>query len=100
MSDKTIRYLLVGDDEKRLFVSDKDKNRCALYDKNEDKWIYLGAKLWELSVGFDPYEPVGSPYRWGSTSYLPDMVDITKEEAETIINKKIDEEMIIKLLRL
>ena len=95
-----MKYLLVGDDEKTLYVSDDNKHRSMFYNEYLDEWIDGGSKLWEISVGFDESEPIGSPYRWGNISSMPDIVEISKEQAETFINKKIDEGMIIKLLRL
>lgn len=89
-----MRYLLLGDEIKRLFVEDDKQLFSLRYDKNTDKWVDGGTTLWDNRVGFDESEPEGSPYRYGNGSCMEDIVEITKEEAENFIKKQIDEKEI------
>ena len=85
-----MKYLLVGDSDKTLFIENEITNKCVFYSKTKDMWFDGGTRLMDARVGFDPYEPEGSPYRYGNGSCLLDIVEITKEEAEAFINRKID----------
>lgn len=92
-----MKYLLLGDDFKRLFV-ENDKQTCSFYfHQKEHRWVYGGMELWDNRVGFDDSEPEGSPYRYGSSSCMREIVEITKEAAEAFIHTRIDEEVINEL---
>lgn len=93
-----MKFLLLGDDHKRLFVEDDKQVFSLRYDKKSGKWLNGGTTLWDNRVGFDDSEPEGSPYRYGNGSCMEEIVEITKEEAEKFINEKIDEEYIKQLL--
>ena len=89
-----MKYLLVGDDDKELFIEDVERNLSIYYNKYQNKWLYGGLKLFDARVGYDPYEPDGSPYKYGCLEYLKEIVEISKEEAEAFLEKPIDEEEI------
>lgn len=93
-----MKFLLLGDDHKRLFVEDDKQVFSLRYDKKSGKWLNGGTTLWDNRVGFDDSEPEGSPYRYGNGSCMEEIVEITKEEAEKFISEKIDEEYIKQLL--
>ena len=94
-----MKFLLLGDDYKRLFVEDDKQLFSLRYDKNADKWVDGGMTLWDNRVGFDESEPEWSPYRYGNGSCMEDIVEITKEEAEEFISKPIDADELEKLLK-
>ena len=96
-----MKYLLLGDegDTKRLFIEDDNGVNSLRFDKNNQRWVSGGSELFDNRIGFDPYEPEGSPYRYGCSSCMKDIVEISKEDAEAFINQSIDEEEIKKLLR-
>ena len=89
-----MQYLLVGDDNPTLFV--EDGNNAYRYNATEDKWIFDPSTLHNARIGFDPYEPEDSIYRYGATEYLKKIVAISKEEAEKFVGKKIDETVFVK----
>jgi hypothetical protein len=43
-------------------------------------------------VGYDPYEPEGSPYGFGSSGILFEMEEITEEEARAFMAKEGNDE--------
>lgn len=86
-----MKYLLLGDDYKTLFIEDDKQCRSIFYSNSKGEWLDGGMRLWDARVGFDPSEPEDSPYRYGNGSCMPDIVEITKEEAENFVGKKIDE---------
>lgn len=93
-----MKYLLVGDDYKTLYIQD-DKGTTALrYNKKENKWEDGSYSLFVASTGYDDSEPEGSPYRWGSGSSLQEITYISKEEAEHFISKTINEQEMKKML--
>ena len=94
-----MKFLLLGDNYKRLFVEDDKQLFSLRYDTNLGKWVDGGMTLWDNRVGFDESEPEGSPYRYGNGSCMEDIVEITKEEAEEFISKLIDADKLEKLLK-
>ena len=40
-------------------------------------------------VGFDSTEPIGSPYRFGCTSMLMEIEEISEKKAVSIMNQQI-----------
>jgi len=54
------------------------------------EWRYVGPKLKDIIVGYDPDED----WEWGFHIIDDDAEKITKEEAEKICNLKIDEEIL------
>ena len=93
-----MKYLLLGDETKTLFVEDDEQLFAVYYDSRSDQWFDGTYKLWKNRVGFDPSEPTDSPYRYGNLSCMEDIVDVSKEEAEAFIGSKIDENMLTELL--
>lgn len=88
-----MKYLLVGDDYKTLYVEDDQQLH------SNDIWLPGKNELWSFRVGFDSSEPEDSIYRYGNTDCMKEIKEITKEEAEAFISKKIDEKEIRRLLR-
>ena len=80
-----MKFLLLGDDYKRLFVEDDKQLFSLRYDINLGKWVDGGMALFDNRYGFDSSEPEGSPYRWGNGSCMEEITEITKE---TISNEK------------
>jgi len=94
-----MKFLLLGDDCKKLFIEDDKQFKSFKYDSKTEQWIPGGTELFDNRVGFDASEPLDSPYRYGSLSCMKDIVEITKEEAEAFISKPIDVEELEKLLK-
>lgn len=92
-----MRYLLLGDDYKKLFIEDEKHFRSFRYDTNKEQWVPGGAELFDNRIGFDASEPEGSPYRYGCSSCMKDIVEKTKEDAEIFIGKSIDEKKLLQL---
>ena len=86
-----MKYLLLGDDYKTLYVETDDQVASLRYDKNQNKWVPGGTALFDNRVGFDPSEPEDSIYRYGNTDCMKEIKEISKEEAEAFIKHKIEE---------
>lgn len=93
-----MKYLLFGDDDKLLFVEDDD-GFSIFYSPKIGLWYPGGTMLNDARVGFDPSEPEDSPYRYGNTSCMEEIVEITHEQAEVFLKEKFTEEQMIKLLK-
>jgi hypothetical protein len=93
-----MKYLLMGDDTKTLFIEDDKQLHSIYFNKHQNRWLSGGMRLWDARVGFDPSEPEDSPYRYGNGSCMPDIIEISKEEAEEFIEVRIDESEINHLL--
>ena len=93
-----MKFLLLGDESKRLFVESDNQLYSVWYNTSEEKWIQGKTELFDARIGFDPYEPDDSIYKYGATEYLLDIVQITKEEAEKFISKTIDEELLATMI--
>ena len=92
-----MKYLLLGDTYQKLFVEDDQRMYSIRYDKNSDKWVHGGTELWDNRLGFDSSEPEDSIYRYGNSDCMEDIIEISKEDAEYFIGKKINEKEITKL---
>ena len=86
-----MKYLLLGDDYKTLYVETDDQVVSLRYDKKQNKWVPGGTALFDNRVGFDPSEPEDSIYRYGNTDCMKEIKEISKEEAEAVIKQKIEE---------
>lgn len=93
-----MKYLLLGDETKTLFVENSDATKSLFYDAKNKKWRNGGTRLWEARVGFDSSEPEDSPYRYGNSSSMLEIKEISKKEAEFFIRKRIDEKKINHLM--
>ena len=85
-----MRFILLGDEAKVLFVEGRKNLTSLRYDKKKEEWVDGGSILLDNRLGFDSSEPIDSPYRFGSFSNMKDETKITKEEAEEFIGKPID----------
>ena len=86
-----MKYLLLGDDYKNLYVETDDQTASLRFDKKKKQWVSGGTALWDNRVGFDESEPEDSIYRYGNGSCMEEIKEITKVEAELFINERIDE---------
>lgn len=93
-----MKYLLVGDDYQRLFIEDDEQTTSIRFDVKEDDWVPAFSELLWARIGFDPSEPEDSPYRYGNTSCMSEIVEITHEEAEAFILQKINEKEVFDYL--
>lgn len=94
-----MKYLLLGDDYKTLFIEDNKQQYSIKYDPKTKRWYPSGNELFNNRVGFDSSEPVDSPYRYGNSSCTRPIVEITHEEAEVFISGEIDKGDVISLLK-
>ena len=94
-----MKYLLLGDDNKTLFIEDDEQLYSIRYNPSKDEWCLGGNELWDNRVGFDLSEPEDSPYRYGNSSCMKTIAEISHDEAEAFISKKIDEKQVKKLLK-
>ena len=81
-----------------LYVENDNQTICLYYNKRLSKWLDGGHSLNDARVGYDPYEPEDSPYRYGCGDCLKDIKEITKEEAEQFIGKEINSKELEELL--
>lgn len=85
-----IKYIVMdyyGED--RLYIEYKD-HICARFLAKENKWINGENELNDARVGYDPSEPEGSFYRYGNSSCMYKLREISKEEAEKLVGFSID----------
>ncbi len=94
-----MKYLLLGDEYKTLFVEDDEKQYSIKYDPKTKQWYPGGNELFNNRVGFDGSEPIDSPYRYGNSSCMRSIVEITHEEAEAFISQEINESFLDELLK-
>ncbi len=94
-----MKYLLLGDDYKTLFIEDDEQQHSIKYDPQTKQWCLGGNELFDNRVGFDSSEPIDSPYRYGNSSCMLPIVEITHEEAEAFISQEIDEEGAKRILK-
>lgn len=92
-----MRYLLVGDDTKTLFVEDEKQTFAIYYVAKNNMWYDGTYILWKNRVGFDPSEPVDSMYRYGNLSCMEEIVEITHEQAKEFLSQKFTDEQMAKL---
>ena len=94
-----MKYLLLGDDYKTLFIEDNKQQYSIKYDPKTKQWYPGGNELFNNRVGFDSSEPIDSPYRYGNSSCMRSIEEITYEEAEAFISQEIDEDYVMCLLK-
>ena len=94
-----MKYLLLGDEYKILFVEDNEQQYSIKYDPQTKRWYQGGNELFNNRVGFDSSEPIDSPYRYGNSSCMRSIVEITHEEAEAFISQEINESFLNELLK-
>ena len=84
---KTVYYLIHGSVVARR---DREGDCSRDYLFREGKWVDdADHVIMDHLMGYDPTEPEGSPYRFGSTSVLMEMDEIPYEEAARLINQQI-----------
>lgn len=84
-----MKYLLLGEEHKTLFIEDDEQLYSIRYDFDSGEWRPGGNELFNNRIGFDDSEPEDSPYRYGNSSCMKSITEISHEEAETFIHKKI-----------
>ena len=78
------KYLLLRkEDYQQLFV-ENDKGVSFWFSPRLKMWVYAGWKLSDARVGYDPSESEGSGYRFGNSSEMKKITEVSKEEAEKI----------------
>ena len=88
MEEKKTVYYLIHDRVIAKREKDGDYNRD--YILREGKWVVDSDHvIMDHLAGYDPSEPEDSPYRFGSTSVLMEMDEISLEQATLIINQQI-----------
>ena len=55
-----MKYLLLGDDYKTLFIEDDEQQYSIKYDPQTKGWYPGGSELFNNRVGFDSSEPIDS----------------------------------------
>ena len=93
-----MKYLLLGNQYQNLYIEDDQRLYSYRYDKEKQCWVNGGTTLNEARWGYDDSEDDCSMYRYGSSTSLLDIIEISKEEAEQFINHPIDEQYLINLL--
>ena len=93
-----MKYLLLGDEDRTLFVEDDRGIYSLRYDINNHRWVNGGTTLLDNRIGFDSSEDEDSIYRFGNSGCMKSITEITKKEAELFISSKIDEKSISILL--
>ena len=84
---KTVYYLIY---DRVIAKRDKDGECDRDYIFREGKWVHDSDHvIMDHLVGYDPSEPEDSPYRFGSTSILMEMEEISFEQAIPIMNQQI-----------
>ena len=94
-----MKYLLLGDEHKTLFVEDDEKQYSIKYDPQTKGWYPGGNELFNNRVGFDSSEPIDSLYRYGNSSCMRQITEITHKEAEAFISQEINESFLNELLK-
>ncbi len=88
MEEKEVTYLLIREKivAKRVFSGENGKN----YLFKDGKWVEDSDHVvMDHMVGYDPFEPEDSPYRFGSTDILAEMEEISWDIAVSIMNQQI-----------
>ena len=93
-----MKYILLGDECKRLFIEDDEQQISFRYDPKKGEWVFGGSVLNDNRHGFDASEPEGSFFRSGNSGVMEPMKEITKEEAEAFLSMPIDGEALQKKL--
>lgn len=84
---KAVYYLIWG---RTIAKREKSEEYYNDYLFRNGKWIKdEDCIIMDHLVGFDSSEPDDSPYRFGSTSVLMEMDEISEDEAISIMNKQI-----------
>lgn len=94
-----MKYLLLGDEYKILFIEDDEQQYSIKYDSQTKQWYPGDNELFNNRVGFDSSEPIDSPYRYGNSSCMRLITEITREEAEAFISEEINEDGARRLLK-
>ncbi len=94
-----MKYFLLGDDHKDLYVETADQTASLRYDKSQRKWVPGGTALFDNRVGFDSSEPEDSIYRYGNIDCMKEIREISKEEAEMFVSQKISIREVLLVLR-
>ena len=75
MEEKNITYYLIR--ERILAKREAEGNHITDYLFRDGKWAEdSGHVVMDHLMGYDPSEPEGSPYRFGSTGILMEMEEI------------------------
>lgn len=88
MEEKKSVYYLFHD--RVIAKREKDGGNDRDYILRAGKWVGDSAHvIRDHLAGYDPLEPEDSPYRFGSTSVLMEMDEISVEQVVPLINRQI-----------
>ena len=86
MKENSVVYYLI----KNIIVGKRECNGERDYLFECGRWLTdAGSVISDHLVGFDTSEPEESPYRFGNTSVMMEMKEISEEEAMKLINAQI-----------
>ncbi len=88
MEEKKVVYYLIW--ERTVAKREKNEEYYKDYLFENGRWIKDEEHIIaDHLIGFDPTEPEDSPYRYGSTSVLMEMDEISEKDAIRIMNQQI-----------
>lgn len=88
MEEKKVVYYLIHD--RVIAKSERGGEYSREYILRDGKWVDDSDHvIMDHLAGYDPSEPEDSPYRFGNTSVLMEMDEISLEQAIPIINQQI-----------
>ena len=88
MKEKSVTYYLIRD--RIVAKREEDEKRIEDYLFSDGKWVEdVNNVIMDHLMGHDPSEPEDSPYRFGSTSILMEMDEISEKDAMSLINQQV-----------
>ncbi|MBE5937800.1 MAG: hypothetical protein E7265_07195 [Lachnospiraceae bacterium] len=88
MKEKNVIYYLLR--ERTVAKREKSGEYYNDFLFKGGKWVEDEAGvIMDYLVGFDSTEPIGSPYRFGCTSMLMEIEEISEKKAVSIMNQQI-----------
>ena len=86
--EKEVTYFLIRN--KTVAKRESNGKNSIDYLFRDGKWVVDSDHVvWDHMVGYDPFEEEDSPYRFGSTSVLSEMDEISRDIAVRIMNQQI-----------
>ena len=82
MKEKNIIYYLI----RERILAKREQNEDYIL-KNGDWVVDEKHRIMDYLEGFDPSEPEDSPYRFGNTSVMMEIDEISEEKAKEIMNQ-------------
>ena len=82
MKEKNIIYYLI----RERILAKREQNEDYIL-KNGEWVVDEKHRIMDYLEGFDPSEPEDSPYRFGNTSVMMEIDEISEEKAKEIMNQ-------------